>query len=69
VLAVGLMCIPGGHVFLFVGNQTTQPVLVGMRCICGHRRWGTEAELRALDEVAELERLLAVPAHVDGGHP
>lgn len=36
--------------------------MVGARCICGLYRWGSDDELRALDEIAMLERLAAMPA-------
>ena len=55
------MCTPTSHVFIFSARTTTAEVPIGLRCVCGAERWGTAAELAALDEVAQLEALLAVP--------
>lgn len=52
------MCKPKEHVFFTVGRR---PPMVGARCICGLYRWGSEEDLRAMDEVAALERMLALP--------
>lgn len=57
------MCRPDSHVFLFHAPTRATPIPIGLPCLCGAHRWGTEAELRALDEVAWLEALAAVPWH------
>lgn len=53
------MCNEKEHVFFTIGLR--RPT-VGEHCICGRHRWGTEAELQALDEVAALERAFSLPA-------
>lgn len=52
------MCKPNEHVFFTVDKQ---PPVVGTLCICGLHRWGTVERLRALDEIAALERAWALP--------
>lgn len=53
------MCKPKEHVFISLGQR---PPVVGTRCLCGLNRWGTAEQLRALDEIAALERAYALPA-------
>jgi len=53
------MCKPKEHVFWGIAGH---PPLIGSRCICGLHRWGTVEQLRALDEIAALERALTLPA-------
>ena len=57
------MCTPASHVFIFSAPNLFTPIPVGAPCVCGALRFGTAEELRALDEVAQLEALLAVPWH------
>ena len=56
------MCKAKEHVFLWTSTNADIGPPIGMLCLCGLYRWGSEAELRALDEIAELERVLALPA-------
>lgn len=53
------MCKPKEHVFFTAGRR---PPKVGEHCICGLYRWGTDEQLRALDEIALLEQAFALPA-------
>ena len=59
------MCTPESHCFVYeatVTNMTVEHgIPIGHRCLCGRLRFGTAAELRALDETARLEAWLAVP--------
>lgn len=55
------MCKPKEHVFLTAGRRAPT---VGEHCLCGLYRWGTDEQLRAFDEVATLERMLALPGKV-----
>lgn len=57
------MCTPPSHVFIYTTKNTQTPIPVGLRCVCKKQRWGTDAELRALDEIARCEAWLAVPWH------
>lgn len=52
------MCKPKEHVFFTVDQV---PPKVGTHCICGLHRWGTAEQLRALDEISTLERMLTLP--------
>ncbi len=56
------MCKAKEHVFLWVKSPRRPAPPIGTRCICGLHRWGNDDELRAVDEVIELERILALPA-------
>lgn len=55
------MCTREHHVFIFHAATTATTLPVGFRCVCGAERWGTDAELRALDEINGLEGMLALP--------
>ena len=55
------MCTAENHVFIYTAATTKDPLPIGHRCLCGQERWGTAAELRALDETARLEAWLALP--------
>lgn len=56
------MCKAKEHVFIWVKSPRQPEPPIGTRCVCGLHRWGTDDELRAFDEVVELERVLALPA-------
>jgi len=57
------MCTAESHVFMFPAPTRATPIPIGLPCVCGSLRWGTDAELRALDEIARCEAMLAVPWH------